>query len=138
MNSITWKFVNNNVSMNDISNIENTLGIKLPKDYIDCVILNNAGYPDKNIFDIYEEKGKVFEYLLGISKDDEDNILDVYSTCKNFLPKGIIPFARDGFGNYICFNYSDKDKYKIIFYCNENEKMYFISNTFTELINKLY
>lgn len=138
MNNIVWKFVNNNVSIKDIGNIENVLGIKLPKDYIDCVIANNAGYPDKMTFDTKEESGKVFEYLLGISESDEDNIIDVYLRCKRDLPKGIIPFARDCFGNYICFKYSSTDKCEIVFYNHENKKIYFVSNTFTQFIDSLY
>lgn len=138
MTKIAWKFVNNNVNIEDIKYIESTLGIKLPEDYIECVMVNNAGYPDKFNFDIEDKRGKVFEYLLGISKDDEDNIMDVYFRCKSDLPKGVIPFARDGFGNYICFKYTTIDKYEVVFYNHDNQEIYFISNSFLEFINKLY
>lgn len=138
MNNIEWKFVNKDVSMKDIKDIESALDIKLPKDYIDCVMVNNAGYPDKFNFDMEKEKGKVFEYLLGISKDDEDNIIDVYLECKDDLPKGVIPFARDAFGNFICFKYTDLDDYEVVFYNHENQGIYFVSNSFSEFINKLY
>lgn len=138
MTKLDWKFVNDNVSIEDINNIENALCIKLPKDYIECVMSNNAGYPDKFNFDIDEEKGKVFEYLLSISKNDEDNILDVYLKCKNDLPNRVIPFARDGFGNYICFKYTTIDKSEVVFYNHENQEIYFVSNSFLEFINKLY
>ena len=63
MTKIAWKFVNNNVNIEDIKYIESTLGIKLPEDYIECVMVNNAGYPDKFNFDIEDKRGKVFEYL---------------------------------------------------------------------------
>lgn len=138
MTNLDWKFVNNNVSIEDIKNIESTLNIKLPKDYIECVMANNAGYPDKYSFDMGGEKGKVFEYLLSISKDDDENMIDVYLRLKNDLPKGVIPFARDGFGNLICFKYMDSDTYEIVFYDHEDQKVYFISNTFSEFLSKLY
>lgn len=138
MSKLDWKFVNNNVSIEDIKDIESTIGIQLPTDYISCIMKNNAGYPSKFNFDIEGQKSKVFEYLLSISKDDEDNILDVYLRCKEDLPDGIVPFARDGFGNYICFKYMSIDKYEVVFYNHENQDIYFISNNFSELINKLY
>lgn len=138
MTNVDWKFVNNNVSIDDIKNIESTLDIKLPKDYIECAMANNAGYPDKFNFDMEKEKGKVFEYLLSISKDDDENMVDVYLRCKNSLPDRVIPFAKDPFGNFICFKYTDLDKCEIVFYNHEDQGIYFISNSFSEFINKLY
>lgn len=58
---------------------------------------NNGGYPEPNIYDINDDEGgAVFDCLLSFTSKDA-NIEVVYELTS--LPEGIIPFARDPFGD---------------------------------------
>lgn len=138
MNTIEWKFTSDNGSIKDIKMIEEITNVKLPKEYIECALLNNAGYPNKNTYDTEKEKGKVFEYLLGISNEDEENVISIYKSLNDKYKENIVPFGMDPFGNYICFRYNNQNEYNVILLNHEDESEIFISDDFLGFINKLY
>jgi len=64
MNNINWKFV---IPMEDkeaIEKIEKKYNILLPNDLKECIRDNNAGYPDKKVFDTEISKERIFKDLL--------------------------------------------------------------------------
>ncbi|MGL6107314.1 SMI1/KNR4 family protein [Romboutsia sp.] len=138
MNTIQWQFTSDNGTIEDIKKIEEITNVKLPKEYVQCVLLNNGGYPDKNTFDIENEKGKVFEYLLGISEEDDEDVLSIYKLFNDNQKVDVVPFGMDPFGNYLCFKYNNKDEYNVIFLDHENKNEKFISKDFVGFINKLH
>lgn len=138
MNKIEWEFTSNNGTIEDIKAIEEVTNLKLPKEYIECALLNNGGYPNKNTFDTENEKGKVFEYLLGISKEDDENVVSTYELLSDEYKENTVPFGMDPFGNYICFRYNTKNEYNIILLNHDDNNEIFISNDFFSFLNKLY
>lgn len=142
MKRITWLFTDKSVDEKTISEIEKSFGIKFPQDYKECVLQNNGGCPKPDNFDFSDENegGAVFNNLLSFTGDF--NIEVVYEFSKESLPNGIIPFARDPFGNLLCFDYrQDKNKPGIVFFDHEEQgedSIELICNTFTELLDKLY
>ncbi len=138
MNRIQWQFANDKGNEENIKRIEKIINVKLPCEYIECVLKNNAGYPNKNIYNTKEEKGKVFESLLSISNEDDENVVDIYKLLSENNIKNMIPFGIDPFGNYICFRYRNKNEYDIVLLNHEDNIETFISNSFVDFINKLY
>ncbi|ENQ3104922.1 SMI1/KNR4 family protein, partial [Bacillus cereus] len=144
MGEITWLFTDKSVDEKTISKVEQSFGIKFPQDYKECVIKYNGGYPKPDNFDFSDEGegegGAVFNNLLSFTGDF--SIEAIYEFSKESLQKGIIPFARDPFGNLICFDYrQSNNEPTVVFFDHEEQgenSIELICNTFTELLNKLY
>ncbi|WHX47199.1 SMI1/KNR4 family protein [Paenibacillus woosongensis] len=140
MRRVEWLESDGPASEEQIQKVEKYLGVEFPKDYKECVTQFNGGYPEPDLFDINEEKDAIFSCLLSHT-NDEASILEVYDLSSNVLPAEIIPFARDPFGNLICFDYRGKRIPTIIFFDHEevgDKAIYQICSTFSELLERLY
>ena len=139
-----WKSVKKNISLNNIKDVESKFNIKFPQDYIGCVLENNKGRPLPSTYDFEFRKEAVFSRLLSLQIEDKGNMVEVRGWIKDRLLDGIIPFADDPFGNYICFDYRNSLKPEIVFWDHEvasenKEKCLFkICNNFSDLLSKLY
>ncbi len=142
-NNVKWLCENNSIEIITITNIEVSLGVKFPIDYINTMVNNDGGYPEPNRFDL-DGNEEVFNNLLSFNKEDYSNIVDCYNDIKDLLPKKIIPFAEDPFGNTICFDYRMDEKPSIVFWDHEkafidkNLSVSYICDTFKELIEMLH
>ena len=78
MTNVDWKFVNNNVSIDDIKNIESTLDIKLPKgSFANGITLSGKLFLhlkytstifSSSSLDILNKYSKTFPFSFSISK----------------------------------------------------------------------
>ncbi|MBO1004900.1 SMI1/KNR4 family protein [Pseudogracilibacillus auburnensis] len=88
--------------------------VKLPKDEI---TLNNLFAGDNfyaNQIKL-EYQQAVFSCLLSFTNKDA-TIIEVYDIASEYLLESIFPFAKDPFGNLICFDYrQDKNMPTILF-----------------------
>ncbi|WHX50170.1 SMI1/KNR4 family protein [Paenibacillus woosongensis] len=50
MKQVTWLFTDEQLNENDIITMENSLGVKFPEDYKNCIKKYNGGYPEPNIY----------------------------------------------------------------------------------------
>lgn len=140
MNSVKWLFADEPVEERMFLEIETFFGVKFPADYEHYILKYDGAYPKPNAFEFGERVG-IFNNLLSF-RDDSTNIKEVYKCFSSSLPKKIIPFGRDPFGNLICFDYR-KGEFEpvVVFFDHEakgEEAVYPICNTFTELLDKLY
>lgn len=143
--NIIWKFPKEVPSEQDIKNVEEKFNITFPLDYIECIKINNGARPKPKTFDFDGHKENIFSSLLSIRSKDKENILEVYEWIKDRLPDNVYPFAKDPFGNYICFKYekSENNSY-IVFWnhekANDNKQssIDFICKDFKSLLEKLY
>lgn len=129
MNNINWKFV---IPMEDkeaIEKIEKKYNVLLPNDLKECIRDNNAGYPDKKVFDTEISKERIFKDLLSYNKEDDENIYQF----EELFHVNLIPFGLDPAGNILCI-----DENKIVLYLHETEQKEYVSNNFTEFLRKLY
>lgn len=56
-----------------------------------------------------------------------------------FSSQKLIPFAKDPFGNLLCFDYRYNEKSpKIVFYDCEETTITTVCDSFTELLERLY
>lgn len=163
MPEIKWKFADREISSEHIEKVGNELGIKFPKDYIECAIYNHGANVEPNCFDLGRNQ-KIFGGLLSFNEESIENIEKIYSYIKDALPDKVIPFGCDPSGNYICFDYMESETNpKIVFWYHEiavtegrlddsdketlrtntledlqRKRLYYIANSFTEFINSLY
>jgi SMI1 / KNR4 family (SUKH-1) len=83
------------VRQSDVDDFERTYGVALPKSYIDFSLNFQCG--DFGYITILS-LDKNGEFFLG-------NVLD-----KDFLSRGLVPFADDGSGGYYCFKLEGNHK----------------------------
>lgn len=141
--NIRWICENDKVESMVILKVESQFGITFPKDFVECITRNDGGYPKPDRF-ILNGNEEVFNNLLSFDEEDSGNIIESYNDVNDRLPKKIIPFAEDPFGNLICFDYSNNGQPNIVFW--EHEKVFtnkklaisYVCDTFTSLLLMLH
>jgi hypothetical protein len=142
-NNLRWICENDSVETTTISKVEAIFGIKFPKDYVECIIKNDGGYPKPNRFNLNGNE-EVFNNLLSFDEEDSSNMIDTYNDVKDRLIEKVIPFAEDPFGNLLCFDYRNNEQPTIVFW--EHEKAFnakesatsYLCDSFTDLISMLH
>lgn len=110
MGLIKWIFTEGPLEEIKIDEVEKSFGFNLPDDYKQCVIENNGGFPEPNIFDCDDGRIEaVFNNL--ISYTNKDLNIKMFT---EFLSQKIFPFAKDPFGNLLCFDYRYNEKLPVI------------------------
>nr|WP_040949623.1 SMI1/KNR4 family protein [Gorillibacterium massiliense] len=136
-----WSFSEELHDETIITVVENNFGIKFPDDYKRCVKLNNGGYPEPNCFNMVDGEQGVFNNLLSFTNKNL-NIMMFYDFAEESSIEGLVPIARDPFGNLLCFDYRSSNlSPEIIFYDHEetgDEAIIPVCRTFTELLDGLY
>lgn len=137
MKEIVWKLSNKLNDRTQIVKLEEVIGKSLPPDYVNCVSENNRGRPSRHAFET--PKGvRVFNNLLSLHEDENENIFKIYQYISEETERAdILPFARDPFGNYICFDFS-KDPASIVFWDHEVRTIEAVCKSFTDLVNMLH
>ncbi|MDU7074031.1 MAG: SMI1/KNR4 family protein [Streptococcus peroris] len=128
------------ISIDTIERMEDRLQITLPDDYKQFVLKYDGGYPYPNHFKV-DGKVEIFNNLISLDENEYDNIYEILEDLQDRLSDQLIPFAEDGFGNLLCFDYSaDKN---IVFW--DHEKNYddfkestFVCSSFSSLIENLF
>ncbi len=97
------------ISIQDLLNLENLIGFKLPEQFRSFYLRNNGGEPEADHFPAYNEFDPIcVSSFLSVkySYGSENNIEETYNKGveKNYLPSDLLPFAIDWGGNYICIN----------------------------------
>ena len=142
MNSIEWQFVEYKPSKAEIEKVEKYFGVQFPSNYVECVLEHNGGYPSHCIFFVNGREESIMNFLC--ISGDEHGIIKTAQDISDRLENGIIPFARDGGGNHICFDYRANTLLpSIVFW--EHEKAFLrvddavakISDSFMEFLNSL-
>ena len=125
-------------SINIIESVEHRLQITLPEDYKQFVLKYDGGYP--NHFKV-DGKVEIFNNLISLDEKEYDNIYEFLEDLQDRIGDQLIPFAEDGFGNLLCFDYSANKN--IVFW--DHEKNYddfkestFVCFSFSNLIGNLF
>jgi SMI1-KNR4 cell-wall len=130
--TIAWKYIVN-ISRAQIEAALIQLGVRLPDDFIEQVAKYNAGAPNPSCFTLETGEERVMSYLLSFDLQSKHNIAAVAKAMKSEL-SGLIPIADDPFGNYICYDVSDRINPRLVFWDHELNKVSFIARSFTELL----
>ena len=125
-------------SIDIIESVEHRLQITLPEDYKQFVLKYDGGYP--NHFKV-DGKVEIFNNLISLDEKEYDNIYEILEDLQDRIGDQLIPFAEDGFGNLLCFDYSANKN--IVFW--DHEKNYddfkestFVCFSFSNLIGNLF
>jgi hypothetical protein len=130
MKDIIWKnYVwreNQNLDNNEIEKIEKKWKMLFPNRYKNCILQNQGKTPILSDFKIDSKflKSSSIAVFLHFNHDDKKQyyIDNVYNETKEYYPAGIFPFALDGGGNLVCFDYrKNKKNPKIVFWNHETD-----------------
>ena len=125
-------------SIDIIESVEHRLQITLPEDYKQFVLKYDGGYP--NHFKV-DGKVEIFNNLISIDKNEYNNIYEILEDLQNRIGDQLIPFAEDGFGNLLCFDYSANKN--IVFWDHEKnygdfKELPLVCFSFSSLIENLF
>lgn len=117
-----WGFVHPLINEQSINYVENKFNFTFPKEFVNCVKMNNAGYPPRDEY--------LIQVLLSFNLDDEQNIIK-YNHISMDLNKNVIVFVLETFGNYFGF---DRLNSNIVFLDSEEATAKKVANTFNEFL----
>ena len=161
MKNLEWKYADDLVTEEIIGKIGKSMGIKFPKDYIECAKVNHGANVIPYCFDV-EGIERVFGSLLSFEEGSSDYIVTDYNNYRATLPNGVIPFGIDPAGNLICFDYKNHaDNPIVVFWEHEDawekealmesegitaeeaeevarENVFYVASSFTDFLNKLH
>jgi hypothetical protein len=112
------KFTRKNepTSFNDIGKFESTLGIRLPKSYVDFLVIYNGGVPspENRYFDLPGWNDLVVKVFLGITREPETSLLsDHFSNFSDMIERHMLPIAYDPFSQEVTMDLRTKTYGKI-------------------------
>lgn len=128
------------ISKDIIECVEHRLQIILPDDYKQIVLKYDGGYPNPNHFKV-GGKIEIFNNLISLDENEDNNIYEILEDLQDRLGDQLIPFAEDGFGNLLCFDYSDEKS--VVFWNHEKnyddfKEATFVCSSFSSLIESLF
>lgn len=139
-----WLFIKPLNSEELISEYEEKVCYRFPKDFKDCVKQNNSANPGLEVFISWygkRKKKRVLNNLFSFNKEDRSTIWhynDWNGKQREWNEDGrmvkYVAFAKDPFGNLICF---DKTNDSIVWIDHETLNIEFVADSFTEFINSL-
>lgn len=130
-----WSYGKNTVTEQHIHEMEEYFRCKLPEEYRYTLILYHGARPSRKVFHTETVHGRMIKSFLTISREYPGNVYDVCDWLKDKLPRNLIPFASDPFGNYLCF---DKDhSMRIVFWNHELGKVEAVCGDFDEFVRNL-
>ena len=128
-----WKYVKKLEDISELKNFEFENSCKLPVDLEKCVVCNNGGRPEKKVFDTDKSEGRMIKRLLSFNYGEVENIWDAFNVMQKEA-SGLVPFAVDPGGNYICFQ---KNDHKIYLWLHETNTTEYVAESFKDFLNKL-
>ncbi len=130
-----------------ILKVEQILGVKFPDEYKNCVTKYHGGNPVENKFSFICKNNRKIVSCLGVllrfdEKYEGDNIINTINNISGQIPEKIIPFADDGGGDLICFDFKNKngDLPKIVYWHHERnleESITPVCDSFSDFIEML-
>jgi len=116
----------------DILKLKQYLNIEIPDKFLEFIKKTNASFPANDTLKIGNET-YILNNILNFCFDSEnDNVYKIYENIKDEV-KNLIPFARDGMGNYFLVDLRNLNVY---FYDHENGQIKKLGY-FDEILEKL-
>ena len=107
------------ITLADIQGTEGRLDVKLPKGLTELLLHSNGGRPVDTLF-VQGRTTYVVHWILPVKHKEPENTLELTTKgLRHVIPKRLIPFACDPFGNYFCFSTRDVDHGAVWFYDHE-------------------
>ncbi|MEX1027032.1 MAG: SMI1/KNR4 family protein [Candidatus Paceibacterota bacterium] len=143
--SLTWFDDPSPATDEQICAVENAIGNRFPDDYREFAKRYSGGSPNETDFEFPDEETGMFYASVGefftVTPNDDRNLLR-WMERTEFFPLRLVPFAGDGGGNYICFDFRFGSSPSIAFWHGgrrglENE-ISFVAESFSDFVALLH
>lgn len=143
---ITWQTDYDGPELWLLNGMQEKGNIIFPQDYLDCILKYQGGIPSLRHLNIENCSTVTFKYLLVFVPFDDLDILDKYNIVRYNISERLFPFALDECNNFLCFDYRELTSNPPIVYWDKmkhpredsQEALFYVCNSFTELLHILY
>lgn len=146
--SLSWKHCEPPVDDSVVDDLERKLGVTFPQDFRDVMKLCHGGTPiERSDFEYphprYGPVGVCLGALLTLHRTGAGSILGIMESLSHDdqLPAGLIPFADDGGGDYMCLDYREaSDAPRVAYWAHERGKhdsVFPLADSFREFLDSL-
>lgn len=150
---LKWEYIDPLESETLINEFEELVGYKFVDSYRQCVVQNNGGCPNKDVFDTDVAEGRCIGYLFSFNKNDKFSVWDSIDIDKSnievaeqygvsgeferlkYIFDRYVAFADSPAGDDIAF---DKTDDSVVFIDHETLEIEKIANSFDEFLSCLY
>ncbi len=134
----------------DIKLLEEKLGVTLPEDYKNFLLLHNGGHPEKSSFPTVSKflENEDIAWFYAFYDGEVCNIIKENEFNKEIIPEEFIAIAYGPFGHDICLGVSGDVLGRVYFFVRNwdldedgqpvPDDFFRIANSFTDFINSLY
>ena len=143
------------ININDIKKLELFVAAKLPRDYVDFLMMYNGGHPIRSSYDTLEPirqqlyEAEISKFYALCKEEDLSIIYNFSLSMQNHdIPPDLLPIGYGSGGDEICLCIRGPNYGKVYFWDVHDQSqggeepsyknVYLIANSFTEFINKLY
>jgi hypothetical protein len=100
--------------MKNIEEVEKSLNIKFPDEYIKFIDNINKEHTIKEIMLLDDDENIIIKDFLYIDTDCENSVVQIYNEYRSLMLEGIIPIATTEYEDYICLYYDvDREKHHL-------------------------
>lgn len=128
----------------DVGHIESSLGIRLPSDYREFLMLFGGGSPIETDFELSEARG-IFNASVGIflsGLQDDYGIIPTLENLRTRSIEGLLPIAESGGGDLVCLDYRAGDVPSIAYWhhgrLGMDDEVVAISDSFDSFLEMLH
>jgi len=119
--------------------------IIFPKSYKNLVADVDGGWLKRNIFSYKNKKNNIIEDVVGCflcwGNSPYESFSELVKSPPEFFSEGLIAFASNGGGDYLCFDYRNcRENPPIVLWLSRGRRergVVFLSSSFDEFINNL-
>lgn len=135
-----WKYEKTPPKPEDIDAYEQVFGVPLPPEYAALAMRYPGARPSPNRFDTGRRTGCRLKQFLPLSPVEAGHAAQVHGWIRDRLSEGLVPFASDESGNYICFYYlSPAVPPAVVFWNHERPwETEYIASSFRHFLEILY
>jgi cell wall assembly regulator SMI1 len=92
----------------EIEAAEAALGVTLPADFVAVARHHQGRAPSPCVFTLEDGTESVFNHLLHFDRSSPtSSLVGAWNDLRDILPSGLVPFAPDPGGNYLCFDFRE-------------------------------
>jgi len=134
----------------DVVRVEQQLGITLPDDYREFLLMHNGGHPEPKYFPIKDNPSDdhgILEWFYCIQEGEYYDLRRQVQLLRGRIPPNLLPIADDPGGNLLCMSVAGPDQNTVYFWAHEEEceegetptydNVYFVANSFSDLLGSL-
>lgn len=141
MRVLNWFEPGEHLEANEISLVEDLIGVKFPADYAALVGSHSGASNPRECEFVYVDRGEPqvgnLGALLALKPDQSDRLVDAIRDLGDQVPVGVIPIVETGWGDFVCLDYRESNEPTIAYFSHElsgEDSIITIARSFSEFL----